>query len=190
MRQCQVSPVHCLDGSKVTRLGTASLTFSNRQSSTAVARRAYKIKLISSSLTAAPRGALLAWDDITAALEVMGWAGGGAGSPLRRMMLVGRSFEIGIGGIDRNPPPSSAGIPTFQSLPDGSRDRHVARAQGRSLAAGLGLLVLRLFVGVAFLRHGWPKLRNLKTWSTAKQTPEWLCFLSAGCSLRWRPWRS
>jgi putative oxidoreductase len=50
---------------------------------------------------------------------------------------------------------------------------------GPSLAAGLGLLVLRLFVGVAFIRHGWPKLRNLKTWSTAMKTPEWLCFLSA-----------
>jgi len=50
---------------------------------------------------------------------------------------------------------------------------------GPSLAAGAALLVLRLFVGVAFIRHGWPKLRNLKTWSTAMKTPEWLCFLSA-----------
>jgi putative oxidoreductase len=50
---------------------------------------------------------------------------------------------------------------------------------GPSLAAGLALLVLRLFVGVAFIRHGWPKLRNLTTWSTAMKTPEWLCFLSA-----------
>jgi putative oxidoreductase len=41
------------------------------------------------------------------------------------------------------------------------------------------LLVLRLFTGVAFLRHGWPKLRNLRTWATALKTPEWLCFLSA-----------
>ena len=48
-----------------------------------------------------------------------------------------------------------------------------------SQASGLALLVLRLFVGVAFIRHGWPKLRNLKTWSTAMKTPEWLCFLSA-----------
>jgi putative oxidoreductase len=48
-----------------------------------------------------------------------------------------------------------------------------------SLAAGLALLVLRLFVGVAFIRHGWPKLRNLMTWSTALKTPPWLCFLSA-----------
>ncbi len=50
---------------------------------------------------------------------------------------------------------------------------------GPSQAAAVGLLVLRLFVGVAFIRHGWPKLRNLKTWSTAMKTPEWLCFLSA-----------
>ena len=49
---------------------------------------------------------------------------------------------------------------------------------GPSPAAGAGLLMLRLFVGVAFIRHGWPKLRNLKTWSTAMKTPEWLCFLS------------
>ncbi|MEA5416415.1 DoxX family protein [Synechococcus sp. BA-132 BA5] len=50
---------------------------------------------------------------------------------------------------------------------------------GPSLAAGAALLVLRLFVGVAFIRHGWPKLRNLRTWSTAMKTPQWLCFLSA-----------
>lgn len=50
---------------------------------------------------------------------------------------------------------------------------------GPSMAAGVGLLVLRLFVGVAFIRHGWPKLRHLRTWSTAMKTPEWLCFLSA-----------
>lgn len=41
------------------------------------------------------------------------------------------------------------------------------------------LLVLRLFVGLCFIRHGWPKLRNLNTWATALKTPEWLCFLSA-----------
>jgi putative oxidoreductase len=41
------------------------------------------------------------------------------------------------------------------------------------------LLLLRLFLGIAFIRHGWPKLRNLKTWSTALKTPQWLCFLSA-----------
>ena len=50
---------------------------------------------------------------------------------------------------------------------------------GPSLAAGAALLVLRLFVGVAFISHGWPKLRNLRTWATAMKTPEWLCFLSA-----------
>jgi putative oxidoreductase len=41
------------------------------------------------------------------------------------------------------------------------------------------LLILRLFVGVCFVRHGWPKLRNLRTWATALKTPAWLCFLSA-----------
>jgi len=45
--------------------------------------------------------------------------------------------------------------------------------------AQLMLLLLRLFLGIAFIRHGWPKLRNLKTWSTALKTPQWLCFLSA-----------
>jgi putative oxidoreductase len=44
---------------------------------------------------------------------------------------------------------------------------------------GVGLLLLRLFMGLAFIRHGWPKLRNLRTWATAMNTPEWLCFLSA-----------
>ena len=41
------------------------------------------------------------------------------------------------------------------------------------------LLVLRLFVGLCFIRHGWPKLRNLSTWAEAMKTPKWLCFLSA-----------
>ena len=41
------------------------------------------------------------------------------------------------------------------------------------------LLMLRLFVGICFIRHGWPKLRNLATWSAAMKTPQWLCFLSA-----------
>jgi len=45
--------------------------------------------------------------------------------------------------------------------------------------AGWGLLLLRLFLGIAFIRHGLPKLRNLRTWATAMKTPEWLCFLSA-----------
>ena len=43
----------------------------------------------------------------------------------------------------------------------------------------VALLVLRVFVGIAFIRHGWPKLRNLSTWSQALKTPAWLCFLSA-----------
>ncbi|WP_254933733.1 DoxX family protein [Cyanobium sp. WAJ14-Wanaka] len=43
----------------------------------------------------------------------------------------------------------------------------------------VALLVLRVFTGICFIRHGWPKLRNLKTWSTAMKTPAWLCFLSA-----------
>jgi putative oxidoreductase len=50
---------------------------------------------------------------------------------------------------------------------------------GGGALAGAGLLLLRLFMGVAFVRHGWPKLRNLRTWATALKTPEWLCFLSA-----------
>lgn len=48
-----------------------------------------------------------------------------------------------------------------------------------STLAQASLLVMRLFLGICFIRHGWPKLRNLKTWATAMQTPEWLCFLSA-----------
>jgi putative oxidoreductase len=45
--------------------------------------------------------------------------------------------------------------------------------------AGLSLVLLRLFTGVVFIRHGWPKLRNLNTWAAAMKTPAWLCFLSA-----------
>ena len=41
------------------------------------------------------------------------------------------------------------------------------------------LMLLRVFTGICFIRHGWPKLRNLKTWATAMKTPQWLCFLSA-----------
>jgi putative oxidoreductase len=51
-----------------------------------------------------------------------------------------------------------------------------------SEASGLApwaLLLLRVFMGICFIRHGWPKLRNLKTWATALKTPTWLCFLSA-----------
>ena len=50
---------------------------------------------------------------------------------------------------------------------------------GPSTLTEATLLLLRLFMGVCFIRHGWPKLRNLKTWSTAMKTPAWLCFLSA-----------
>ena len=45
-------------------------------------------------------------------------------------------------------------------------------------AAG-GLLLLRVFTGLVFIRHGWPKLSNLNTWAAAMKTPSWLCFLSA-----------
>lgn len=48
-----------------------------------------------------------------------------------------------------------------------------------SPAGQAALLVLRLFMGICFIRHGWPKLRNLATWATALKTPQWLCFLSA-----------
>lgn len=48
-----------------------------------------------------------------------------------------------------------------------------------SPASQLALMLLRLFVGLAFIRHGWPKLRNLNTWAEALNTPIWLCFLSA-----------
>lgn len=48
-----------------------------------------------------------------------------------------------------------------------------------SAVAQAALLLLRLFMGLCFIRHGWPKLRNLKTWATAMKTPQWLCFLSA-----------
>ena len=43
-----------------------------------------------------------------------------------------------------------------------------------STAAQAALLVLRLFMGVCFIRHGWPKLRNLGTWAQALKTPKWL----------------
>ena len=46
-------------------------------------------------------------------------------------------------------------------------------------ASAWALLLLRVFLGLCFIRHGWPKLRNLDTWSTAMKTPKWLCFLSA-----------
>lgn len=42
-----------------------------------------------------------------------------------------------------------------------------------------GLLVLRLTMAVAFIRHGWPKVRYLSTWAKAMNTPTILCGLSA-----------
>ncbi|MCT0200357.1 DoxX family protein [Synechococcus sp. CS-1325] len=50
---------------------------------------------------------------------------------------------------------------------------------GPSPLAEAALTLLRLFTGIAFIRHGWPKLRNLGTWAAAMRTPRWLCFLSA-----------
>ena len=50
---------------------------------------------------------------------------------------------------------------------------------GLSPLAQASLLGLRVFLGICFIRHGWPKLRNLDTWATAMKTPKWLCFLSA-----------
>ena len=48
-----------------------------------------------------------------------------------------------------------------------------------STLAQAALLLLRVFLGICFIRHGWPKLRNLRTWAEALKTPVWLCFLSA-----------
>ena len=41
---------------------------------------------------------------------------------------------------------------------------------GPSTLAEASLLLLRLFLGICFIRHGWPKLRNLKTGSMAEHT--------------------
>ena len=49
-----------------------------------------------------------------------------------------------------------------------------------STLAQAALLLLRVFMGICFIRHGWPKLRNLQTWAQMLNTPAWLCFLSAG----------
>jgi len=46
--------------------------------------------------------------------------------------------------------------------------------------AQAALFSLRVFMGICFIRHGWPKLRNLQTWAQMLKTPAWLCFLSAG----------
>jgi len=48
-----------------------------------------------------------------------------------------------------------------------------------STIAASGLLVLRLTLSIAFIRHGWPKIRNLSTWAKAMKTPTILCGLSA-----------
>ena len=45
--------------------------------------------------------------------------------------------------------------------------------------ASSGLILLRLFTGLVFIRHGWTKLSNLRLWADAMKTPAWLCFLSA-----------
>ena len=49
-----------------------------------------------------------------------------------------------------------------------------------STFAQAALFLLRVFMGICFIRHGWPKLRNLQTWAQMLKTPAWLCFLSAG----------
>ena len=46
--------------------------------------------------------------------------------------------------------------------------------------AQTALFILRVFMGICFIRHGWPKLRNLQTWAQMLNTPAWLCFVSAG----------
>jgi putative oxidoreductase len=47
-------------------------------------------------------------------------------------------------------------------------------------AQGYMLLLFRAVVGLLFILHGLPKLKNLKTWSAALGAPLPLCFLSAG----------
>ncbi|MEM6450681.1 MAG: DoxX family membrane protein [Cyanobacteria bacterium P01_D01_bin.105] len=47
-------------------------------------------------------------------------------------------------------------------------------------AQGYMLLTFRAVVGLLFILHGLPKLKNLKTWSGALGAPLPLCFLSAG----------
>ena len=47
-------------------------------------------------------------------------------------------------------------------------------------AQGYMLLAFRAVVGLLFILHGLPKLKNLKTWSQALGAPLPLCFLSAG----------
>ncbi|MEL6813742.1 MAG: DoxX family membrane protein [Cyanobacteria bacterium J06598_3] len=45
---------------------------------------------------------------------------------------------------------------------------------------GYMLLAFRAVVGLLFILHGLPKLKNLKTWSEALGAPLPLCLLSAG----------
>jgi len=45
---------------------------------------------------------------------------------------------------------------------------------------GYMLLAFRAVVGLLFILHGLPKLKNLETWSGALGAPLPLCFLSAG----------
>ena len=45
---------------------------------------------------------------------------------------------------------------------------------------GFMLLAFRAVVGLLFILHGLPKLKNLKTWSQALGAPLPLCLLSAG----------
>jgi putative oxidoreductase len=48
-----------------------------------------------------------------------------------------------------------------------------------SVSVDLALLVLRLLTGVAFIRHGLPKLKHLAQWASMLRMPQWLCALSA-----------
>jgi len=86
-----------------------------------------------------------------------------------------------VAGVRRPPYPEKVGqdhvIETLEPI-DVSLVEILVPPVGSGLT-GIGLLLLRLFTGLAFIRHGWPKLRNLRTWATAMKTPEWLCFLSA-----------
>lgn len=43
--------------------------------------------------------------------------------------------------------------------------------KSQTAASSLGLLVLRLVVGVALSIHGWPKVQNLTTWMSSMPEP-------------------
>lgn len=45
--------------------------------------------------------------------------------------------------------------------------------------AGFALLVLRVSLGVLFVKHGYPKITNLRRWAKAIKMPIPLCFLAA-----------